>query len=145
MLFVAENLPRPFPGMIRSFLHKNRARLLKAGWSFRYTSPKVFKEVYQKIVQSVASQSSRTYVINIVPGRDSLYVHSPGLKESIIRYNEIIRGIVSKFENVELIDVYDEFQNKPELFLTDDLHITGKGHEHIYKLIREMELGAPKP
>jgi acyl-CoA thioesterase I len=145
MLFVAEHLPKPLPGMIQSFLHNNRAWLLKSGWSFRYTSPKTFHEVYTKVIKSLSSQSSRTYVINIVPGRDALYIHSPGLKESIIKYNEIINGIVSDFKNVKLVDVYDEFQNSPELYLTDDLHITKTGHEHIYERIRVMEMDALQP
>jgi acyl-CoA thioesterase-1 len=140
MYFVIERLPKFLQKRIQSFLHNNRPRLQKAGWSFRFTSPKEFEDYYSRILRSLATQSLRVYAITIVPGRESVYLHSPGLKESIILYNEIIRKLASEFENVKLIDVFKEFQSKPDLYLTDDLHITKDGHSYIYQCVRDMEL-----
>lgn len=139
MYFLIERLPKFLQKRIQRFLHDNRPRLQKAGWSFRFTSPEEFKDYYARILRSLSTHSLRVYVINIVPGRESVYRHSPGLKESITSYNEIIRKLTSELENVKLIDVFEEFQSKPELYLTDDLHITKNGHGYIYQCIRDME------
>ena len=140
--FVVTHLPVSFQKRIRLFLRKNRPRLQRAGWSFRHTSPEKFEECYRNILNSLSPQSKRVYAITIAPGIDPLYVHSPGLKDSIIRYNKIIRKVASDFKNLALIDIENKFQENPDNYLTNDLHITRNAHDYIFKRIHDIELAA---
>jgi lysophospholipase L1-like esterase len=132
-------LPKPFFKAIIGFLHNNRARLQKIGWSFRYTSPKKFERIYTNLVKLMSERSTRLYVVEIAPGKESVYTHSPGLKESILQYNAIIAKIVSRFSNAKLIDIGDFLRSNPELYLTDDLHVKKDGHYYIYTRISQLE------
>jgi lysophospholipase L1-like esterase len=143
MRTVISMLPKALNKVVVSFLHNNRARLQKMGWSFRYTSPKKFKEIYTNLVKLTSERSERVYVIEIAPGKDSVYAHSPGLKESVLKYNQIIKEVTSGFSNVKYIYISTDLLSNPELYLTDDLHVKKDGHRYIYERLFQLETEAP--
>jgi len=135
-----ERLPVVFRNRIIRFLHDNRPRLQRF-YSFRITNPEDFIKLYDKLVKTASARSTRVYVINIAPGTEAIYKHSPGLKESIAKYNNYIRQITERYDNVRLVDV-TEYEEYPEIYLTHDLHITKKGHDDIFQRISQMEIEA---
>jgi hypothetical protein len=154
-LGIVDCAPRPLPYSLRlllsysyapllnavsRFLHKHRRLLLKAGCSFRFTSPKKFNRVYSNLLNALTSSCDRVYAVNIAPAIETLYEHSPGLRESINEYNDIIQRAISHSKNARLIDVFSEFRAHPDQYLTDDLHINKNGHDWIFAQIQQLEL-----
>lgn len=153
-LGVVDCAPRPLPYTIRTllgmmnpfirnrligFLHKNRRKLYKMGLSFRFTSPYKFRNIYTDLLKDLSSECLRVYVINIAPGTDATYRHSPGLKESIILYNDIINQVESTVRGIRVIDIYSELQCNAEQGETEDIHISKEGHDFILKKLCEYE------
>jgi hypothetical protein len=153
-LGIVDCAPRPLPFLMRSglsqvhpwlrskianFLHRNRQRLSRVGWSFRLTSPNKFNKLYSNFLQLLSLQCGRTYCINMPPALEDTYLHSPGLKDSIVRYNEIINKVASEIDGIKIIDVFSKFQQDPKYYVTQDLHITKEAHNWIYQQITEYE------
>jgi hypothetical protein len=91
------------------------------------------------LLQYLSSHSKRIYIINIAPGIEAVYQHSPGIEKNIIMYNEIISKIISSKNGIRLIDVYSEFKSDHERYMTEDLHITKQAHQWIYQQIVKFE------
>ena len=140
MRTVVSSLPTSLRNLVIKLLHRSRRSLLKSGWSYRYTPPKKFKRIYTDLVKFLSSRVSRLYLIDIAPGKDFLYLHSPGLKSSILEYNKLIGSLKTEFPEVHLIQTFEHFQEYPEKYLTEDLHITEEGQFYIYSQIRELEI-----
>jgi hypothetical protein len=153
-LGIVDCAPRPLPFLMRSglsqvhpwlrskmanFLHQNRERLSRIGWSFRLTSPNKFNKLYSNFLQLLSLQCGRIYCINMPPALEDTYLHSPGLKDSIVRYNEIINKVASTIDGIKVIDVFNKFQEDPKYYVTPDLHITKEAHNWIYQQITEYE------
>jgi acyl-CoA thioesterase-1 len=140
------------PGFIKSriiaYLHNNRARLLKRG-SVHFMVDKV---TYRRILKewlSLAVKSFKViYIINIADTNDTIELHSPGFRESIVSYNEIIRQVVEELNEprIRVIDMYTILKDSglpyDELIVREDgHHITPGAHQLIYKEIVRLESG----
>ena len=153
-LGIVDCAPRPLPFRLRSilgmmppflrncvtgFLHKNRRRLFKLGISFRFTGPSKFQSIYSDLLKTLSSECSRVYVINISPATEATYQHSPGLRESITIYNDIINKVASNVNGVKVIDIFSESLHEVRDDSAEDIHMTKKGHDFILQKLCEYE------
>ena len=106
---IVSRMPAAARGSIVSFIHANRASMLRSGLIWRVTPPKVFLETMIAILKMGAHEFARFYVINIAPTTLDIEARSPGLSESIRHYNSLIENAVSAVAatNVRIIDVHD--------------------------------------
>jgi hypothetical protein len=125
------------PGRIRSpivwFLHDHRATLLRAGFSWRYTKPEVFKLTLQRWLSAASKDFQSVYVFNIAPTTTEMDTHSPGLTNSIEQYNALIDEALQSVpaNNLFLLDVNTTIKKLGIVDLIsakDGHHITLDGH-----------------
>ena len=153
-LGIVDCAPRPLPFQMRSgvnqlplwlrkrianFLHRNRRNLSKVGLSFRFASPDKFNNLYFNLINLLSLHCGRIYCINMSPGLEDTYLHSPGLRQSIVKYNGIINKVASEIDGVKIIDVFSKFQQDLKYYVTPDLHITKEAHNWIYRQIIKYE------
>jgi len=153
-LGIVDCAPRPLPFVMRNslsrvhpwirskaagFLHRNRQKLRGFGWSFRLTPPDKFTKLYSDFIQLLSLHCGRVYCVNIAPALEETYLHSPGLRENIVRYNEIIDKVASEIDSVKVIDVFNKVQEDTNCYATTDIHITKEVHEWIWQQIVEYE------
>lgn len=156
---IVDCAPRPIPPKIRSivsrmptsvrekivsFIHANRASMLRSGLMWRTTPPKRFLETMTALVRMAAPDFSRFYVINIAPTVPAIEARSPGLSESIRYYNSLIEKAVSAVAspNVRIIDVYGLILNQQiDRFISplDGHHISAEAHRLYAEAILEHE------
>jgi hypothetical protein len=136
-------LPRGIGAMIIRFLHDNRRSLLLRGLSFRFTGPDAFRSQYRTLLGRLARDLDRVYAINISPPGSDNATRSPGLLESIDRYNGIISELVADQPKATLVDVRTAFgriQARPTFVSPlDGHHLTREGHRWISETIASME------
>jgi hypothetical protein len=158
---VVDCAPRPTPAFLRrligklpgrirapitAFLHHSRPWLLRAGLSWRLTSPHRFTQVLSRWLAHAANQSERVYVLNIAPTVPSIAVHSPGFEQSIVAYNALIAAAVAATPSdaVILIDVHETITRKGDvptwISPSDGHHLTVKGNLLYAELILRHEL-----
>lgn len=132
---VVSRLPEGLRRSIVSGVHRNRAKMLRAGLLWRVTPPDIFLNSMKALVKEMSETFLRVYVINIAPTTEATEARSPGLSESIGKYNELVRIAVSAAAepNTKLIDVYRLVSSSPdpmEQFVssTDGHHILAKAH-----------------
>jgi preprotein translocase subunit SecA len=128
-------LPRQVREKVIRYIHKNRAKILKAGFRYYFTSRKKFKKILTGWLSEASNKFSRIYVINIAPTIPAIEKHSPGFSASIKEYNDIIKEIIDqlKFENTFLVDVHSillnsEFDMEELILKEDGHHITPLAH-----------------
>lgn len=153
-LGIVDCAPRPLPYLwegllglahpvirkpIVKFLHNNRAKILRSGFSFRFTPPDKFTHLFNNFLMTLANQCKQIYIVNVAPGLKSVYERSPGLEDSIVQYNNIISQTASQFSNATLINVFDQCLSDNESYLTGDLHINQNTHNWIYEQIKNKE------
>ena len=141
---VLGRVPVHIRGPIVRFLNWKRKPLLKAGLSFRFTSPREFARQYRMLLGKIVKEFDHGYAINICPPGGQIAERSPGIKESIKMYNTIIGESVALFGEISLVDVWTEFSSSLEpvdLFVSpeDGHHLTVVGHHRIFELIRNRE------
>jgi lysophospholipase L1-like esterase len=135
-----------FPGRVQrpiiDFLHNNRRRIQGSGFVFRETPPKRFAAEYRRLLQRAARECRHVYVINMPPTTAEMDAHSPGFAGAILRYNDILGGLVRELAapNVHLIDVYRAVTERQDGLVTfvnqrDGHHITHAGHDLYAELI----------
>lgn len=164
---IVDCAPRPLPGKVRSllsrlpekqrnkvvrFIHRNRARILSSGLSWKITPPQKFAAELKALLAKVSREFSRVYVINIAPTTPETDAHSPGLSGSLVEYNAILQDTVERLalSNVTLIDVHRRIESEPEgisrfISQIDGHHITPAAHQLYADAILEYErkLGQP--
>jgi len=142
---IISRLPRVLRSFAINFLHNNRARIQNFGIKYYYTSTEDFKELYSQFVESASKCAKKVFLVNIAPTNKKTENKSPGLSESIVKYNDIIKEIVGnhKGENVYYVDIYSEIKkhNNIDKYITieDGHHITIEGHELYAKEILKLD------
>ena len=158
---IVDCAPRPIPALLRTvlshlpirvrsrivkFLHEHRRIILRCGFSWRYTSPAVFKATLSSWLVRAAPNFRRIYVINIPPTMQVMEDHSPGLSASIELYNNIIEQVVKSVgvTHVHLVNVYHTIQKHPDdvaLYINpkDGHHITLKSHYLYSEMVMQLE------
>ncbi len=142
---IISKLPGFLKFRIISYLHKNRARLLRKG-SVHYL---VEKEDYEKLLttwlQDAVTKFNRIYLLNIAPTNEGIENHSPGFGKSISEYNKIIENVVTAINSpvIKLVDIYSLIAgqaNIDEFIIREDgHHITVKAHQLIADKLIAME------
>ena len=79
------------------------------------------------------------YVINITPATEATYEHSPGLRESITTYNNIINKVASNFDGVKVIDIFSESFHDVRDDSEQNIHMSKEGHDFIFQKLCEYE------
>jgi lysophospholipase L1-like esterase len=160
---IVDCAPRPTPRIVRHgvgalpgpvrrrairFLHDHRAELLRAGLVWRVTQPTAFSAVLRRWLREASVQVSGLYVLTIAPTTEAMNAHSPGLGDSIERYNELIADAVRSvaLPHVQLVDVHAAILALPggvERYInpSDGHHITREGHALYAQMLLEQELG----
>jgi hypothetical protein len=132
---IVSRLPAPIRDRIVSFIHANRASMLRSGLIWRVTPPKLFLDTFTATLKLAAPDFSRIYVINIAPTTPATEARSPGLSESIRHYNSLIAEAVcaAAATNMSVIDVHKIISSQPgeiEDFVSriDGHHISAAAH-----------------
>jgi hypothetical protein len=139
-------LPKPLrlllgyaPGFARkaivAVLHRNRARILKAGLGTRLTSAARFRKVVSQWLREAESSQDYVLLINIAPTNPATEEHSPGFTKSIEMFNKILHESVLKnnSDKVRLVDIFQAIKDRSEnvnVFINkkDGHHLTREGH-----------------
>ncbi len=143
--FFIKNLIGKMPVRVRvriiDFLHRNRCKIQKV-FRFRATSAQEFRRVLKSWLTVAGPIFKNIYVVNIFPTTNEVAEHSPGFRESIVLYNQIIAEEIHKCEikHVTLIDVCKEIALSAIPIVRfvsqkDGHHLTADGHELIKQLI----------
>lgn len=158
---IVDCAPRPVPPAVRAmvgrlpgrmrigtiaFLHRNRAKLLSIGPTWRETKPRSFIKTYRYWLERAATQCGRVYAINIAPTNEKTERQSPGLTSSIEMYNALIHQAVDEAssERVHLVDAYGELSRAARagrdlITAEDGHHINVEGHAIYARLVLEAE------
>ena len=143
---ILAKLPLSIRQPIVRFLHHNRPFLIKAGFRFRVTSPKKFRNIYAQWIKQASQDFTRIYVLTIIPTLDKVEQHSPGFTASIELFNQILKTAHKDQEvkNVLVIDLYQHIKDAPEpletyIDETDGHHLTEAGHQLCAGLLIERE------
>lgn len=158
---IVDCAPRPIPKQVRrviailpqfiqkpiiKLLHNNRALLLKLGMKFHVTSSGNYYRIYKQLIEKAIATSKIVYIINIAPTNSKIEYHSPGLMESINKYNSIINNIIDdlKDKNIILIDINSyisstEFEIDELVNPEDGHHITKMTHKILANMIINFE------
>ena len=163
---ICDCAPRPVPGWLRAWigrlpgflrrrvvglLHTNRARLLRAGFSWRDVEPALFTASIRAMLLDAAASARAVLVLNVAPTTAAMDAHSPGFSTSIELYNALLRDAVAAVgrTSVVLVDVHSAIAAAPngvERYVnqTDGHHITPDGHQlYCQLLLRAIDgLGA---
>ena len=153
---VVDCAPRPLPPHIRrrlerkpawlrkpviSFLHRNRSSLLRMGFRFEKVPPTVFKNLLFNWLSDSASNFNCIALLTIPPVTDNAEAHSPGWRDNINIYNNIIRDTAALFPNIKVVDIFSILWAKREVLgsyidPTDGHHLQSSGHRLIFENIR---------
>ena len=101
------NLPEFLKKRVISYLHNNRAKLLNKSGGYVKTEFQSFNKMLGDFIQHAASSYEKVFVINICPTTVEMEQHSPGFTSNIKRYNDCIKLLTQKKNNVTLINTYD--------------------------------------
>jgi lysophospholipase L1-like esterase len=140
-------LPTAARWAVAKFLHHARPYLLKCGVSWRTTEEDAFARILTEWLARAGKLAEHIYVINIAPTPDALDSHSPGLKASIARYNQIIAEVVAAARSgqVELVDAHRAIaaheRGLDEYLRPDGHHISRSGHRLYAGLIAAHQHG----
>lgn len=147
---IVDCAPRPIPYWLRQqisklpgharapiirVLHHNRARFIRAGRTWRRTTPTVFGRTMRTWVHDAAQRCAHVYVINIMPTFDAIERHSPGFNKSVSLYNGLIADAVAgSGAHVTLVDVHAHTLAAPDgldrwVHPGDGHHLTVAGHQ----------------
>jgi len=129
-----------------SLLHNKRAAILKRGWGSYLVKLPDYEIILKKWLTESISKFKRIYILTIAPTNTEIEAHSPGFSDSINRYNEVIRRVVSEIndDRIKIVDVYslvNSLTNIDEYIIKEDgHHITPKAH----RLIADELIGLEK-
>lgn len=125
------------PAFIRirvvSYLHKNRARILKKGKPHFQVEPEQYEKVLKEWLSAAVKTCKKIILFTIAPTNEAIENHSPGLSASIKNYNEIMKRVAATFpQQVIVIDIYPlvSAQENIDEYITkeDGHHLTAKAH-----------------
>lgn len=98
-----------------------------------YVKPPDFRTASKKLIDAAISNNIKVILVGIAPVSEAMKEKSYGFDENIQNYNKILK------ENIEgkgmFIDVY-EHMNPEEDLLEDGFHLTRKGNDLLYKLVK---------
>jgi hypothetical protein len=132
---IVSRLPASIRDRFASFIHNNRAAMLRSGLIWRVTPPRLFLKTLTATLNLAAPDFSRVYVINIAPTTPATEARSPGLSESIRNYNSLIEEVVHAVaaRNIHIIDVHKLISSEPShieslISPVDGHHISAIAH-----------------
>ena len=144
---IISRLPSFLKIRIISYLHKNRASLLKKGSVHYLVEKKEFKQTLEQWLADAVKKFKRIYLFNIAPTNNEIENHSPGFGKSIEDYNSIMKEVIEAIDDrrITLIDVYSMIIAKQNIdgYITkeDGHHITVKAHQLYAAKLIELESG----
>lgn len=119
---------------IISYLHKNRAKIMKRGSVHYLVDKETYERVLREWLEKAVKKFKRIYLFTIAPTNAAIEAHSPGFGASIIAYNNIIKKVTESIgdPSVHLIDVYEVIASasSPDEYIIkeDGHHITALAH-----------------
>lgn len=155
---ICDCAPRPIPPYLRDkidklkgfikkmlifLIKKSRKRIQSNNIYWRTVEESLFENTYFELIKSAKDSFKDIYIINIAPTDNLTDEKSPGFKNSILLYNEIIKKIIEKMnaKNIHLIDVYEYIASKEDIYSyilkEDGHHITPKTHSAYFQLIKD--------
>ena len=137
---VVSILPEPIKQKVILFLHDHRSAMQRF-MIHRFTTPKKFKKIYNKMLEKLTENS--VFCIGIGPVSQRMIDRSFGLDGSIAMYNEIIKECVSKHDNCYYVDTEKHFRERmsgdntseDDIFLKDGHHYTKLGHKYFSSIM----------
>jgi len=147
---VVDCAPRPLPPHIRrrlerkpviSFLHRNRPTLLRIGFSFQKVPPVLLKNLLRDGLSDTVVNFNYIVLLTIQPVTDNAEAHSPGWRDNINIYNDMIRDTAALFPNIKVVDIFSILWAKREVLgsyidPTDGHHLQSSGHRLNFENIR---------
>ena len=135
------------PGFIRrpivSFIKHNRPLLLKRGIIFYKVDPPVFKQRIEEWLDHATRLYSHIAVIAIPPIGQAAEDLSPGWRENIVLYNQLMADAAARHQRgVYFVPLHDALSRSREKFNDcisplDGYHLLKQGHQ----LIRDLIIG----
>ena len=100
-----------------------------------YVSRALFEQCYEKILSSSLKLDGivKVIVINIADTNLKNKNRSFNFAKNILKYNSIILKLVESKNNIYLYDLHTKTKDRPELLLSDGIHIGSNSHEIISK------------
>jgi hypothetical protein len=139
-------LPAYFRIKIISYLHNNRAYLLKKGFMYYLTPLNEYEQLLKKWLENIELKFNRIYIFNIAPTNIEIEKHSPGFSNSIIKYNSVIEKVIKELnsKNIVLIDIYkvilESEHSIDEIIIKEDgHHLTALAHQIYADKLIEIE------
>lgn len=142
---IISKLPGFLKFRIISYLHKNRARLLRKGSVHYLVEKEDYEKLLTKWLQDAVTKFNRIYLLNIAPTNEGIENHSPGFGKSINEYNKIIENVVTALNNpvIKMIDIHSLIAGQANIddfiIREDGHHITVKAHQLIADKLIAME------
>lgn len=152
--------PRPIPPRLRRklerqpafirepvvwFLRRNRAALLRRGFSFRKVEPEVFKSRLGQWLRDAKERFGRVAVFEIPPVNTVAEEGSPGFQETIVRFNRVIADAVAEIGDpkASVIPLHREVWLRREnldayISAVDGHHLLKPGHELAARLLENL-------
>ena len=135
-LKIISRIPKLGPrlwGTIAKYLLPHRVKI-QENLSFRFTSPSKFQKHLEKMIRTVTNKNTKIIVLQTpMPGQQAL-IRSPGLVESVRRYNQIKRQVSSIFPNVIFVEVEVD-ANLGYVSQEDGIHFSDFGHSQVASAI----------
>jgi hypothetical protein len=129
-------------GKVVYILKKSRNILQKISSKPR-TSKKEFLKNYNAITRLLADRGFLVFGIGLPTPNNEMELRSPGFQKSTSEYNELIRGMVENFVDIEQhisgnTDVSNSEDFRDEILIKEDgHHLTQTGHKMYAELISE--------
>jgi lysophospholipase L1-like esterase len=128
--FVEKVLPGVVRGALLDFVHRHRRTLISLRPGNVYMPRDRFEQGVREVVSKArASRLRALFFVNIVTPSDELEARSPGYRQKVREYNELLAKYADGRE-VHLIDVNQILSEGggPERLTCDGMHINADGH-----------------
>lgn len=117
------------PFFLQKIYYNFKKKYSKRSSKNAYISPQIFHNNYKNFINRAIKLNSKIIITEISPVSTEFQIKSPEINISIKRYNNILKKLSDKNENVFLFSPFYEFQSN---FLIDELHYSKIGHHNFY-------------
>lgn len=128
---ILNRVPRRLSTIVYNFLRKYRGRQLK----FSDLTPQQLHDHFDKYCKRAAQFGTKVFIIEICHSTPKVTNVSPHYNECMDIFNEQLHKVVLENDNASIIKVIDA--NDLSDFQTDGIHLTSKGHDKQYAIIKD--------
>lgn len=128
---VLNHLPRKMSTFVYNFLRRHRGRQLK----YSDLTPQQLHDHFDKYCKRAATFGTKVFMIEICHATPKVTKVSPHYNECMDIFNEQLHAVASENDNAEIIKVIDAKDLSD--FQTDGIHLTPKGQDKQYAIIKE--------